>query len=91
MPPFPHAFAPLNLPSTGHAVVCQDAAAFAEAVDDLLGAIVEASDMARRAKRSIEGQFSWRTHSQTLSELLIRICRAGICLRIANFAPTSSS
>ena len=69
----PHAFAPLNLPSTGHAVVCQDAAAFAEAVDDLLGASAEARDMARRAKLSIEGQFAWRTHSQTLSELLIRV------------------
>ena len=56
-------------------MVCQDAAAFAKAVDDLLGASAEARDMARRAKHSIEGQFSWRTHNQTLSELLI--CIAG--------------
>jgi glycosyltransferase involved in cell wall biosynthesis len=54
-------------------VVCHNAAAFAKAVDDLLDANTEARDMARRARRSIEGQFSWRTHSQTLSELLIRV------------------
>lgn len=66
----PHAFAPLNLPSSGHAVVCQGAEAFAEAVDRLLGSPDQAKAMATRAKSSIEGQFSWDTHGGTLSRLL---------------------
>ena len=69
----PHAFTPLNLPSTGHAVVCQNAEAFASAVDDLLASPEQSKEMAKRAKKSIEGQFSWDTHGTTVSRLLRQV------------------
>lgn len=66
----PHAFAPLNLPSTGHALVCDSAQAFARAIDDLLNNPSQALDMAQRAKASIESQFTWEAHSASLSQLM---------------------
>jgi len=66
----PHAFAPLNLPSTGHAVVCDSAQAFATAIDDLLNNPKQAADMAQRARMSIESQFTWQAHSEALAQLL---------------------
>ena len=66
----PHAFAPLNLPSTGHAVVCDSAQSFATAIDDLLNDPQKATHMAQRARTSIESQFTWQAHSETLAQLL---------------------
>ena len=66
----PHAFAPLNLPSTGHAVVCDSAQSFATAIDDLLNDPQRATHMAQRARTSIEAQFTWQAHSESLARLL---------------------
>jgi sugar transferase (PEP-CTERM/EpsH1 system associated) len=66
----PHAFAPLNLPSTDHAVVCDSAQSFATAIDDLLNAPQKATHMAQRARTSIEAQFTWQAHSESLAQLL---------------------
>ena len=66
----PHAFAPLNLPSTGHAVVCDSAQSFATAIDDLLNDPQKATHMAQRARTSIEAQFTWQAHSESLVQLL---------------------
>ena len=66
----PHAFAPLNLPSTGHAVVCDSAQSFATAIDDLLNDSQRATHMAQRARTSIEAQFTWQAHSESLARLL---------------------
>ena len=66
----PHAFAPLNLPSTGHAVVSDSAQAFATAIDDLLSSPEQAIHMAKRARTSIESQFTWQAHSNALAKLL---------------------
>ena len=66
----PHAFAPLNLPSTGHAVVCDNAQSFATAIDDLLNDPHKTTPMAQRARTSIEAQFTWQAHSESLVQLL---------------------
>ena len=66
----PHAFAPLNLPSKGHAVVCDSAQAFATAINDLLNDPQKATHMAHRARTSIEAQFTWQAHSESLAQLL---------------------
>lgn len=69
----PHAFAPLNLPSTDHAVVCDSAQSFATAIDDLLNAPQKATHMAQRARTSIEAQFTWQAHSESLAQLLSEV------------------
>ena len=69
----PHAFAPLNLPSTDHAVVCDSAQSFATAIDDLLNAPQKATHMAQRARTSIEAQFTWQVHSESLAQLLSEV------------------
>ncbi len=71
----PHAFAPLNLPSSGHAVVCENAQSFAKAIDDLLDNGQQATHMAQRARVSIEAQFSWQAHSEALTKLLCDVAR----------------
>ena len=71
----PHAFAPLNLPSSGHAVVCENAQSFAKAIDDLLDNGQQATHMAQRARVSIEAQFSWQVHSEALTKLLCDVAR----------------
>jgi glycosyltransferase involved in cell wall biosynthesis len=69
----PHAFAPLNLPSAGHAAVCHDAAEFAATVDELLAAPNQAKSMARAARDVIQTSFAWKTHATTLTNLLSRV------------------
>ena len=69
----PHAFAPLNMPSSGHAEVCSDAQSFANAIDNLLSASPEAFEMAKRARKSIESQFTWKSHASKLSEILCHV------------------
>ena len=69
----PHAFAPLNLPSTDHALVCDSAQSFATAIDDLLNAPQKATHMAQRARTSIEAQFTWQAHSESLAQLLSEV------------------
>ena len=69
----PHAFAPLNLPSAGHAAVCHDAAEFAATVDELLAAPDQAKSMARAARGVIQTSFAWKTHATTLTNLLSRV------------------
>ena len=69
----PHAFAPLNLPSSGHAAVCHDAVSFADAIDRMLGKPEANQAMAKRAKQAMEAQFSWETHGTTLADILCRV------------------
>ena len=67
----PHAFAPLNLPNTGHAVVCQDAATSPRQWMNFWPTF-EAKDMARRADAALKAN-SPGAHSQALSDLLVRV------------------
>ena len=66
----PHAFAPLNLPGSGYAAVCHDAADFAAAIDQLLSSADLAKSMARAAREAIQTSFAWNTHGATLNNLL---------------------
>ena len=66
----PHAFAPLNLPGSGYAAVCHDAADFAAAIDQLLSSPDQAKSMARAAREAIQTSFAWNTHGATLNNLL---------------------
>ena len=87
----PHAFAPLNLPGTGHAEVCQNANAFAASIDALLAAPKDAKTMATRAKASIEQRFSWDSHGETLAQVLHDVADAtsGTDLRTSHNTPPS--
>ena len=59
-----------TFPAQGHAVVCDSAQAFATAIDDLLNDPQKATHMAHRARTSIEAQFTWQAHSESLAQLL---------------------
>lgn len=66
----PHAFAPLGLPSEGHAVVCQDPVEYARAIDDLLAHPDKARELGRTARTAIQSSFAWASHARTLEEIL---------------------
>ena len=66
----PHAFAPLGLPSAGHAEVCHDADSFASTIDRMLSNRAQAQEMALQARREIESKFSWNTHGDGLRRIL---------------------
>ena len=66
----PHAFAPLGLPSAGHAEVCHDAHAFAQRIDALLLDPIRAVDLAHQARTKIQEKFSWEGHGKTLRSIL---------------------
>jgi sugar transferase (PEP-CTERM/EpsH1 system associated) len=71
----PHAFAPLGLPTKGHARVCQDAAAFARAIDDLLAHPDQATQLGKQAQAQVTANFSWQTHAAELEGLLVDVAQ----------------
>ncbi|MGB2424571.1 MAG: glycosyltransferase, partial [Flavobacteriales bacterium] len=71
----PHAFAPLGFPSEGHARVCQDAASFAKAIDDLLARPDDATRLGKQAQAQVTANFSWETHATELERLLVDVAQ----------------
>jgi polysaccharide biosynthesis protein PslH len=71
----PHAFAPLGLPSEGHARVCHDAPSFARAIDDLLARPEEATRLGKQAQEQVVANFSWKRHAAGLEQLLVDVAQ----------------